>query len=176
MPRSLAAGKHRISVMTAKPASMTAPAATELEAGIIGACRILDDDYSLKPATSDRVAERAVCEDAESPSLGPGKFEDGNVTVFRYFDAQGKAEIGVGGDIGDAMFQAMKTKGTELWIGDRWTSKASSAPFAAGDELGMYHVVTDEPIPMPANGFIKWRIPLLIQGDSEPQAVVATGA
>ncbi len=69
----------------------------------------------------------------------------------------------------------MKEKGTELWAYARETSKKSTDPWAADDEIYLGgHVVTDSPqAPSTRTGYIKRTVPLLFQEGFQDIAVAA---
>lgn len=162
MPRSLADGKIKLSIMSVKPASMDGATLTELNAGIDAACSILASNFKLGPTGSDKQAEKSLCTAGNANSLGASNAE-GEITIFRYFGTNGQAEVSGAGTIGDAAFQAVKTKGTTVWIAKRFTSKASTDPWAAGDEVQVYECLTDNPVDGEATGYIKKTIPLEVQ-------------
>lgn len=175
MPRSLAEGHKKVSIMAVKPANLAAPTVAELNAGIDASCRILESDFKLGPAGSDTVDEKSLCDIGTSETPTNQKFE-GMLTVFRYFSA-GKAEVaGTGGVVGDALFQALKVLGTEVYIAVRETSKLATDAWAATDEVDVFHVFTDAPQRGDGTGFIKRMIPLFVQGDSVINGTVAAGA
>lgn len=158
MPKSLADGRTRVALLTQKPADPYAPTLTELNAGIDASCRLVASDYNVGPAASETVDEKELCVEGNAVAFGPS-----NATIefspFRYFDETGKAETGTAeGDIGDAVFQATKNKGTRLWIYQRETSKKSTDPWAAGDEVDGYEFLTDNPQHLERSGYIKRRI------------------
>lgn len=169
MPRALAAGKKKIAIMASKPtaandAAMEALAASVFTgSGVIdAACRIAQDGYKLGAKEDKTVTDSAVCEAVESEVPTFSQYE-GSVTVFRYFDETGKAETGVAGEIGDAVFQAMKKRGTTLWIAQRETSKKSTDAWGAGDEYDLYEVITGTPQQVDGDGYIKRTITLYVQ-------------
>lgn len=162
MGLSLADGRIKLSIMSVKPADPYAPTITELTAGIDAAMRILSSDFRLGPVASDTVNEKPVGAEGNVSVLTTSNFE-ANLTPFRYFDATGAAEVGSGGEVGDAVFQAMKTKGSRLWIAKRFTSKKSTAAWAAGDEVEVYEIVTDNAADAEATGYIKKLVPVSVQ-------------
>lgn len=175
MPRSLADGHVKLVLLAAKPANLKSVTLAELTAGKDISSRVLASDFKLGPTGSDTLSEPSLCETAASEVFTTGKFE-GNITVFRYFNAEGKAETGIAGELGDAAYQALKVKGTEAWIVKRFTSKLATEAFAAGDEIGVYHVESDNPQDGDATGYIKATFPLAVKGDSEIDSVVAAAA
>lgn len=166
MPKSLADGRIKISIMTAKPVDPYKTTVAELNAGIDAACRIVSTDYNLGATASETVNEKALCQEGNATTPTTSNYE-GSFTVFRYFDpVTGKAEsaaTGPGGDVGDAVFQALKMKGSRVWIAQRFTSKKSTDAWAAGDEIEVFEVVTDNPQSAGAEGYIKKKISLFVQ-------------
>src|SRR5436190_24390074 len=123
MPKSLADGTIKLSIMSTKPVNPLAPTTTELAAGIDAACAILSSDFALGPTDSDKIAEKALCQEGNSNALGPSNYA-GGLTLFRYFDS------GVAEDPEDDAYQALKAKGARVWIAVRQTSKKSTAAWA----------------------------------------------
>lgn len=162
MPRSLADGHVKLSIMSVVPVNPLAPTVTELTAGVDAACRILSSDFALGPTASDKISEKALCQEGNSSALGPSNF-DGTITAFRYFNLTTNiAETSAGAEIGDAVYQALKTKGSQLWIGKRFTSKLSTAAWAATDEVSVFQVLTDNGIDGDLSGYIKKTVPLVV--------------
>lgn len=161
MPKSLADGHMKLTILTAEPANPDAPTVTELAAGIDAECSILASDFTWSPGDSDKFAEAALCETSNANSLGRDNFTAG-LTVFRYFD-----ETTQNADITeDAVYQALKVKGTTVWGYLRYNGKPATDAWEADDDIALgLRVLTDRP-QMPSNGggYIKSRIPL------EPQA------
>lgn len=172
MPRSLADGRTKFTILTTKPANPAAPTATELNAGIDASCNILASDFTWGAGDSDKVAEKALCTINNANALGASNFTAG-VTPFRYFNSS----TGAVDPTADSVFAALKVKGTTLWGYARRTGKLASAAWAASDEifLGM-EVLTDEPQPPgDLGGYTKYRVPMEPQ-DAWPFITVAAGA
>jgi len=157
MPRSLADGKTKFTILTTAPVDPTAPTVTELNAGIDASCAILSSDFLWGATDSDKIAEKALCTTNNANAIGASNFQVG-VTPFRYFDATTGESAD---DEGDDVFQALKVKGTTLWGYARKTSKSSTDAWAEGDEIYLGgEFVTDEPQPpSDLGGFVKWRVP-----------------
>lgn len=173
MPRSQANGKRKICVMTTAPVNLAAPKLSELTAGIDAACAIAEDGYSLGATASDEFTDKAVCEEGNTKDFGASNYE-GSLPIFRYFDpTTGAPDVASAGVIGDSLFAALKTKGTELWIAVRETSKNSTAAWAASDEVSVFHVKTDTWQPSDGKGYIKRIVPLAVQGNSVVNGAVA---
>lgn len=161
MPRSLADGHEKIAVLLEEPVNPAAPTITELNAGIDAACAILASDWAFGPTDSDSFSEPAVCEDSNAESYGRsnGQFM---ASIFRYFAT---LTPGQPDPIPDALFAAVKVKGTVVWVYSRRTAKKSTDAWAADDEIRYgAEVLTDTPQdPSDAGGFIKQRVPGKIQ-------------
>jgi hypothetical protein len=160
MPKSLADGHSKFTILTEEPGNPDAPTVAELTAGIDMECNILASDFTWTATDSDKVAERALCDTENANALGPSNFTAG-FTVFRKFDAT----TGAVDETEDEAYQVAKAKGTSLWGYHRKNGKLATAAWAAGDEilLGM-EILTDNPQePSDGGGYIKRRIP------AEPQ-------
>ena len=130
------------------PADFKAPTLAWLNSGIPEAgCRVLKDGFKLGPTGSDEVKDTPLCVSGTSTAFGASNYE-GEITVFRYFNlATGQFETttaGTPGEVGDAVFQAHKVKGTTLWGAVRETSKAATEAWAPGDEVSVFEYVTDD--------------------------------
>lgn len=160
MPRSLADGHIKLTILLEKPADPANPTVTELNDGIDISCDVLASDFTWSAADSDKIAEKALCTTNNANAIGASNFTAG-LTLFRYFDATSKNAHATE----DAGYAALKTKGTTAWGYARETAKLSTEPWAADDEiyLGM-EVLTDAPQRTDAGGYVKRRIPM------EPQA------
>lgn len=161
MPKSLADGHMKLTLLVTEPADPTEPTVAELNAGIDAECSILASDFVWSPADSDKIAEAALCETSNANSFGRDNFTAG-LTVFRYYDETTKNADATE----DAVYQALRVKGTTVWGYLRDNGKLATEAWAAGDEIDLaLKVITDRP-QMPSNGggYIKRRIPM------EPQA------
>lgn len=172
MPRSLADGRIKLAVLTTKPANPQAPTVTELAAGLDAAPSVLFSDFRMSAVDSDTVDEKPLSQVANAKALGPSNFEVA-LTVFRYFDATTKNAHATEDDL----YDAIKAKGSELWIYARETAKLSTDAWAASDEIYLgLHVITDNPQqPTSTGGYIKRRVPVIVQ-DGWPNLTAAAGA
>lgn len=154
MPRSLADGRTKFTLLTTKPANPSAPTVAELEAGIDASCAVLASDFNFGAAASDKLNEGALCEDSNAQTSTRSNYVAG-FTVFRYFDSQGESAL----DEGDDVFQAVKVKGTTLWAYARRTPKRSTDPWEAGDEIFHGAEISTDNLTPPSDmgGWIKWR-------------------
>ncbi|MCL8026311.1 phage tail tube protein [Nocardioides bruguierae] len=172
MPKSLADGHMKLTLLTTKPVDEEAPTAAELNAGIDASCAILASDFTWTAADSDKIAEAALCDTLNVNALGRDNFTAG-MTLFRYFDDTTKNADATE----DAAFAATKTKGTELWGYLRVTGKEATEDWATDDEIELgLKVLTDNPQrPSNGGGYVKTRIPLEPQA-GWPQIAVGAGA
>lgn len=157
MPKSLADGRIKLVALTTAPANPAAPTPTELNAGIDLSCRILKSDYRLSAVASDTVAEAELCSEGNAVVYGASNYE-GSVTPFRYLTDEGKADAA-----NDVAWDTLKEKGTPLWLYER-EGPEYTVPFATGDEVEGYEVITDNPQkPSDRSGFTKRVVPLGVQ-------------
>ena len=169
MPKTLADARTRLAILTTKPANLSAPTTTELLAGIDASCKILKSDYRLSATASDTVADSELCSEGNAVTFGASNYE-GSVTPFWYLDEDGQTVV-----LEDAVYQALKEKGTELWFVEREGPHYTEA-WAVGDRVEVYEVVTDNPQkPSDRAGYIKRVVPLGVQ-NAVLDAVVAAGA
>lgn len=175
MPKSLADGRRKLTLLTTKPANPAKPTAAELNGpgAIDASCSILSSDFTWSATDSDKVAEKELCKKSNANSLGASNFQAG-ITPFRYRDEATGASAP---DEGDDVFQATKVKGTELWGYLRNGPDDATEPWAADDEIALgMHVITDEPqAPSDLGGYFKYRVPMEPQ-DGWPFITVAAGA
>lgn len=170
MPRSLADGKTKFTILTTAPADPANPTATELNAGIDASDRILASDFNFGATDSDKISEKSLATENNANALGAGNYQCA-FTAFRYFNAS----TGAVDPTGDVVHAAVKAKGTELWVYGRRTGKKANAAWAATDEIFLgAHVLTDnvQP-PSDLSGYIKERVPTEVQ-DAWPFIAVAS--
>lgn len=172
MPRSLADGKTKFSILTTEPADPAAPTITELNAGIQAAANILASDFTWGATDSDTVGERSLADKNNANALSASNYTAG-ITVFRYFDDT----TGAVDPAEDTVFAAGKEKGTELWCYARKDGKDAGDAWVAADEIYLGGlVITDEPQPpSDLGGYIKFRIPMQMQ-TAYPFIAAAAGA
>ena len=160
MPKSLADGHIKVAVLTTAPADPDEPTPTELAAGIDASCAILASDFTAGPTDSDKVNEKALCTVNNANALGASNYALA-MTIFRYFDATTKNSHATE----DALWAALKVKGSEVWVYVRETAKLSTDAWANNDEIRFgCHAIVDELQP-PSNqgGYIKSRAPFEVQ-------------
>ena len=153
MPKSLAEAKTKFTLLTAAPADPKSPTAAELNAGMDISCRVLLSSFSFGADASDTVEEKTLCTQGSGQSLGSGNHHC-EFDLFRFFkNGTAESENDAGAD--DA-FQAIKTKGTEVYFYARKGDKEASVDWAAKDEifLGM-RAIMDTPQQTDIDGYIK---------------------
>ncbi|NQD40511.1 phage tail tube protein [Glutamicibacter halophytocola] len=154
--RTLAKGKTKLTVLTTAPADEENPTVTELEAGIQASGVVLMSDFAWSAADSATVAEDSL-EDLETVDVFDSSTYNLGITLWRLIDeATGDPDPAA-----EALWEAVKTKGTEFWAYARETGKDSTEAWAAGDEIYLGgRVAADNPQRLDGTGFIKRRIPL----------------
>lgn len=168
--KSLADGHTKLAVLATKPVNPEAPTLSELNAGIDASCRIAKSPYTLGPTTSETVNDPELCVDVNATVYGASNFE-GQLAPFRYFDD----ETGQVDAEGDVVYQALKTKGTEVWLVERESGKKSTDAWAAGDDVSVYRVLLDNPKKSDRTGYVKNIIDLAVQ-EGYLNAKVGAGA
>lgn len=167
--RVLADGRLKLTALTTAPLDPAAPTITELNAGIDLSCKVLSENFLFGATDSDKIAEKALCDTANSNALGASNYQAG-FTLWRQFDVAGGFDVDE-----DEAFEALKEKGTEVYLYARLTDKLATEPWAADDEIFLGALVaTDEPQRTEGGGFIKYRIPGEVQR-SWPFIAAATG-
>lgn len=155
MPKSLADGKMKVTLLAAAPDDATDLDAATLNGGTDIQCNVLKSDFRLSATASDTVGDTELCQDGNAVVFGASNYE-GNMTVFRYFD-----ETGAVATAEDTAWAAAKAKGTHLHLVVRQNGKRHDEDWATGDEYEYWHVITDEPqMPSDLAGYIKRTIPL----------------
>lgn len=154
MPRVLADGHTKFSILTTAPLDPAHPTAAELLAGIDLSCKVLTDGFSWTAADSEKVNEKALCDTSNANSLGAGNYNLG-FTIFRYYLTAGGVDTSA-----DTGFTAVKTKGATLWGYVRKSAKLSTEAWATTDEIQLGAEFTVDALQDPgAGGWIKYRVP-----------------
>lgn len=168
MPRTLADGRTRLIALTTAPADPAAITDAELAGGTRLDNRILKSDFRLSPSDSETITEALLSEESAGAALGPALFDGCTMSVFRFLDATGAAD-----PTEDIAFDLVKERGTHLHL-VKSDGKDASATFTASDEYSYFHVVTDHPQdPEERGGYIKKRVPLLVQSAELFKSVAA---
>ena len=168
--RVLADGKTKFTILTTAPANPSAPTATELNAGIDLSCDILSSDFTWGATDSDKIAEKALCDEGNANAIGASNYQAG-LTLWRKFLTAGGFD-----DANETGWAALKEKGATLYGYARQMDKDATDPWAATDEIYLgAEFITDTPQRTDGTGFIKYRIPAEVQR-GYPFIEVAAGA
>lgn len=153
-------GKKKFTLLTAAPAAATGiPTVTELNAGDDISCAVLDSDANWTSTASDRFNEKAACQKGNSQALGASNYDTALTFLREYLEAGGADATA--GDLG---YQAVRVKGTTVWIYLRESDKDSTEAWASGDIIDLGgEVVSDAPQRVNNDGNIKRRIEFLPQ-------------
>lgn len=152
-------GKKKFTLLLEKPAGRI-PTATELNAGQDISCAVLDSDANWTNAASDRFNEKPACTKGNSQALGASNYDTALTFLREYLDGPGGADV-EGADKG---YQAVRVKGSTVWIYMRETAKDSGEEWAPGDEIHLGGEVTnDSPMRVNNDGNIKRRVDFLPQ-------------
>jgi len=166
--KSAADGKKKFTLLLTKPASLK-PTAAELNAGKDISCMVLDSDANWTNTASDRFNEKPACTTGNSQALGAANYDTALTFLREYLAAGGIDTAGL-----DAGYQAVKVRGTTVWIYLRESDKPSTAAWAVGDEIHLGgEVVSDAPMRVNNDGNIKRRIEFLPQNMISEQLVTA---
>lgn len=167
--KTLADGKKKITLLTIAPANEESPTATELNAGEEISCNVLDSDFNWTNTDSATFDEKPACAKGQVLALGASNYDLAATFIREYLEAGGPDIAGL-----DAGYQAVKTKGSVVWIYVRETEKDSDELWAAGDEIYLGgRVQSDAPARVNNDGNIKRRIKFLPQRMFEDTAVAA---
>lgn len=167
MPKSLADGRKKVAILSTIPTNPAAPTVAQLTAGIDAGPKILSSGFTLGATSSETVDEKPLSVAGNVKVFTTSNYE-GEIQPFREFTSAGVADVA-----GDTVYQALKTKGTRVWIAVRFTSKLSTDPWVAGDEVSVYECVTDNPRNAEATGYIKKIVPLSVENAWENGTVAA---
>lgn len=153
-------GKKKFTLRLEPPAAASGiPTAVELNAGQDVSCAVLDSDANWTNTASDRFNEKPACTKGNSQALGASNYDTALTFLREYLEAGGPDSAGL-----DAGYQAVKTKGSTVWIYLRETDKDSTEAWAAGDEIHLGgEVQSDAPMRVNNDGNIKRRIEFLPQ-------------
>ncbi|MCT2182839.1 hypothetical protein M3G00_07805 [Brevibacterium casei] len=168
--RSLADGKTKVTILPKAPADPKAITVAELTAGIEASCAILASDYNVGAATSESVDEKALCQPGNAATWGA---ENGTIEFTLFLEFGDDKHLDLTSDAGKA-FEAVKHKGTQVYIVQRDNDKLSTDPWAAGDEYEYFHGIADHPQHVDRTGYTKRKITAAFQS-MELHGVVATG-
>ncbi|ACV09811.1 phage tail tube protein [Jonesia denitrificans] len=155
MPRSLADGKKKFTILPDAPADINAITVTEANAGKDYSCAVLSSDFDLGFAASDMIDEKALCVEGNAQALGNSNFQ-GGFTAFREF----LADTGLPDPaaLAEELWDLVKEKGNTLHIMIRHSAKKSGDVWVVGDEYVYVEWVNDLPQGTTLEGYIKHRV------------------
>lgn len=168
MPTPLADGKTKVTILPAAPADPKAITLTELEAGIEASCAIMMSDYNVGAATSESVDEKSLCQEGNASTWGAS---NGTMEFTLFLDYDDQHALDLTSDKGKA-YEAVKSKGTQVYLVQRETSKTSKEAWEAGDEYEYFHGIADNPTHVDRTGYVKRKITAAFQ-EMELEGVVA---
>lgn len=143
MPRSLAIGAVKCAVLTTAPAALpTLSLATDLSSAN---CKDVSDNilksaYQLGASGADKVNEASLAQTLNASVPGASNYT-ADMTFFRYLDSSGKSAT-----TEDIPWTIFTGKGIRVWLVER-VGPPSTDPFAVGDVVDIYEVITDDPQP-----------------------------
>lgn len=165
MPKTLADEHIALRMFETPPADPAAITVTEWEAAIPLECRIMD--YRLSPTASETLQQSEFCEGSNASVPTKSNFE-GTLTVFRYLLGTGLTDAA-----NDIAWEAIKVKGTTLFLADREGPEHDAAG-AAGQEYSYYEVINDHPmVPSDRGGYIRREVTLYVQKAELNKVLVA---
>lgn len=168
-PRVLAEQKMSLRVLLGYTGSLEEIPISDIIAGKEASCRAVAAETRYSPTDSDTLTDAALCEPANSQSLGASNY-DGRLGLYRYADEENR---GVHSEQFDEVYQSLKKKGTPAVIVIRDLGKSWDAAWEVGDEIEAYRVTTDHPQkPQDRTGYQKVTIPTPVQA-AALNAVVA---
>ena len=155
MPRSLADGKKKFTVLEGAPADVNAVTVLEATAGVDYSCAVLSSDFDLGFDASDRVQEKGLCVKGNAEALGASNVS-GGFTVFREFNVGTGLPDPVA--LAEQLWALVKEKGGTLHILLRHSGKDSAEVWGAGDEYVYIEWSNDVPQKSNMDGYIKHRV------------------
>lgn len=167
MPRSLADGKTKVSILPTAPADPKAITLAELNAGIDASCAIVAGDYNVTAATSESVDEKALCQEGNAATWGAS---NGTIEFTLFLEFGDDHALDLESDAGKA-YEAVKNKSTEVYLVQRESSKGSKEAWAEGDEYEYFHGIADHPQHVDRTGYVKRKVTAAFQ-DMELHGVV----
>lgn len=175
MPRSIAEGREKVTVLAADPelpsTGATIPATT-LNAGKDASCNLARNGHRMSAAASDTVSDPAVCDEGNMNVLGASNYE-WTWAPFRYFDAV----TGLPDNTEDWLFDLVAEKGATVIAAQRRNGNRSDADWKDGEKgylwIGVNDNYTD---PTDTGGYQKanvtftsvQRIPFTVADDESP--------
>ena len=156
--RTLADGRTKLILLTAKPANPEAVTLAEAEAGIDASCQVAKSGTRISATASDTISDPPLCSDTNAQAFGAANYE-GTLAPFWYLDPV----TGAYDEADNEVYEATRNKGTTLWALLREGPRAAQE-LAVGDPYDLYEIVTDNPQrPSETGSYIKRNIPVAVQ-------------
>ena len=154
--RMLDSGRSRVSILTTKPSNIGAPTTTELNAGFYASPFIPKSSWTWAASDPNTVTDTDIEKtfDQEVPTTDQYDLKLG---IYRDFLAGGGFDTAGANEL---CFQALKVKGTTVYIYVRKTDKLSTAAWASTDEIYLGGAVMTGTPKALSEGNIKYEIPL----------------
>lgn len=159
MPRSLADGKTKVTILPKAPANKKAITLQEVNAGIDASCAILAGDYNVSAATSETVDEKALCQEGNASTWGAS---NGTMEFSLFLEFDDKGGLDLTSDAGKA-YEAVKHKGTNIHLVQRENSRNSTEDWAAGEDYEYFYGIADHPQHVDRTGYVKRKITAAFQ-------------
>lgn len=141
MPRSVAEGREKISVLATDPelpSSGGTISATVLNGGQDASCNLARNGHRMSAAASDTVSDPAVCDEGNTSVLGASNYE-WTWAPFRYFDA----DTGLPDPTEDWLFDLVRDKGATVIAAQRRNGNPSDTDWVEGEEGYLWVGVND---------------------------------
>jgi len=161
MPKMLADGNTKL-VWVEALANFHAPTVAELNAGLDLSCLVTAADYQLGDATDGEINDPPLCSNQDVMAPGRTTYA-GQMNFFRWTTVPE-----------DTAWTTFTQKGIAGYLIQR-VGKASGDPWAAGDEVQVYQVITGTPAMLSPgqNAYHKFRQRFFVQESVDERAEVA---
>lgn len=169
-PKTFGDQRMKVAFSPTVPPDLGSASAEFLNSALEASCRLVKDGTSFRFTGSETITEAAICEPAGAQAAGRDNYE-ATASVFRFWD---QANPGAADPEGDALFSALRVKGSPGVFFIRYTGKKWDEDWEGGDEYQAF-VVTSDNWSMPDNpheGYMKATVPLFVT-NAEANGVVA---
>ena len=169
LPRTFGDQRMKVAFSPTVPPDLGSASAAFLNSALEVSCRLVKDGTTFRFTASETITEAAICEPAGAQAAGRDNYE-ATANVFRFWD---KENPGQADPEGDALFSALRVKGSPGVFFIRYTGKKWDEDWEAGDEYQAF-VVTSDNWSMPDNpheGYMKATVPLMVS-NAEANGVV----
>ena len=160
MPKSIAEGREKVTVLAEEPEDLASDgsstiAATVLNAGQDASCNLARNGHRMSASASDTVADPALCDEGNSQVLGASNYE-WTWVPFRYFDA----DTGLPDTDEDWLFDMVAAKGQTVVAAQRRNGNHYDADWVEGERGYLWIGRNDNPQdPTDTGGYQKATVP-----------------